>query len=124
MKCPCNPKNDYANCCEPYHQGQAAPSAELLMRSRYSAYVLNKANYLFKSWSQTTRPTKKSLKQDQPTQWLGLEIIRSEHGTVLDSEGIVEFKASYMADTGVQQLHETSRFIRENSRWVYLDGEY
>lgn len=124
MKCPCNPEKEYSHCCEPYHQGQVVPSAELLMRSRYSAYALNKTNYLFKSWSQITRPSKKSLKQDQPTQWLGLKIIRTEHGTVLDKEGIVEFKASYVMDNGIQQLHETSRFIRENSRWVYLDGEY
>jgi len=124
MKCPCSPQKDYADCCEPYHLGAAAPSAEILMRSRYSAYVLNKTNYLYKSWSQSTRPTKKSLKQDQANQWLGLEIIRTEQGTVLDSQGVVEFKASYLGDGGVHSLHEISRFIRENNRWVYLDGEY
>ena len=124
MKCPCNTDNDYANCCEPYHQGKAAPTAEALMRSRYSAYVIDDPKYLYKSWSKQTRPSKKSLKQDQPTQWLGLEIIRTEQGGILDQEGIVEFKASYTAATEVNHLHETSRFVRENNRWVYLDGEY
>lgn len=124
MKCPCNSQNDYSSCCEPYHQGKAAPTAEALMRSRYSAYAVDDTKYLYKSWSKQTRPSKKALKQDQSSQWLGLEIIQTEHGTVLDNEGIVEFKASYSADNGVNELHETSRFVRENGRWVYLNGEY
>lgn len=94
------------------------------MRSRYSAYVLDNAKYLYKSWSTQTRPSKKSLKQDQPTQWIGLEIIRVEYGSVLDNQGLVEFKARYMTESGINALHEVSRFVRENNRWVYLDGEY
>ncbi len=94
------------------------------MRSRYSAYSLNDSKYLYKSWSKTTRPSKKALRQDSSTKWLGLSIIRTELGTVFDSEGIVEFIAKFLSDGNEQQIHETSRFIRENGKWVYLDGDY
>ena len=122
--CYCQSNKPYSECCEPYHLGEAAPTAEALMRSRYSAYVLDKGNYLYKSWSQSTRPTKKSLKQGEPMQWQSLEIIRCEAGSALDQEGVVEFKASYLVDNKTETLHEISRFIRENNRWVYLDGNY
>ena len=124
MTCHCQSTKPYSKCCEPYHLGEAAPTAEALMRSRYSAYVLDKGNYLYKSWSQSTRPSKKSLKQGEPMQWQSLEIIKTEAGTALDSEGVVEFKASYLAGDKTETLHEVSRFIRENNRWVYLDGNY
>ena len=124
MTCHCQSTKPYSKCCEPYHLGEAAPTAEALMRSRYSAYVLDKGNYLYKSWSQSTRPSKKSLKQGEPMQWQSLEIIKTEAGTALDTEGVVEFKASYLAGDKTEMLHEVSRFIRENNRWVYLDGNY
>ncbi|PID34351.1 MAG: hypothetical protein CR976_00740, partial [Thiotrichales bacterium] len=60
----------------------------------------------------------------EPVTWLGLEIIRTEKGGPLDSEGIVEFVARYRAGDESAQLHETSRFRRENDRWVYVDGDY
>ncbi len=94
------------------------------MRSRYSAFVLNNDKYIYKSWSKTTRPSKKSLKQNQSNEWLGLTIVRTEQGTLFDSEGVVEFIARFNAEGKEQQLHEVSRFIRENGKWVYLDGEY
>lgn len=124
MTCHCQSTKPYSKCCEPYHLGEAAPTAEALMRSRYSAYVLDKGNYLYKSWSQSTRPSKKSLKQGEPMQWQSLEIIKTEAGTAFDTEGVVEFKASYLAGDKTETLHEVSRFIRENNRWVYLDGNY
>lgn len=124
MNCPCQSNKPFNECCEPYHKGTATPTAEALMRSRYSAYVLHNTNYIYKSWSQSTRPSKKSLKQGEPMKWQSLKIINTEAGTALDVEGVVEFKASYLVDDNVEMLHEVSRFIRENSRWVYLDGKY
>lgn len=125
MQCPCQSDKNYDECCEPYHLGQKyAATAEILMRSRYSAYALQKVNYLHRSWSTQTRPTKQSLKKAEPVTWLGLEIIRTEKGGPLDSEGIVEFVAHYQAGDESAQLHETSRFRRENDRWVYVDGDY
>ena len=122
--CPCQSTKPYSECCELYHNGQAAPTAESLMRSRYSAYVLNHGKYLYKSWSKTTRPSKKSLNQEQETEWLGLSIVRTEQESIFDSEGVVEFIASYISEGKEEQIHETSRFVRENEKWVYLDGNY
>jgi SEC-C motif-containing protein len=125
MNCPCESGKTYQVCCEPFHSGQAnAPTAEWLMRSRYSAYVLHKAAYLHRSWSAQTRPTKQSLKKAQPVAWLGLEIVRTEQGGVSDNDGVVEFIARYQQDDREEQLHETSRFSRENGRWVYVEGDY
>ena len=124
MQCPCQSQKPYTECCEPYHKSEAAPTAEALMRSRYSAYVLKDDKYLYKSWSKTTRPSKKSLRQNQNTEWLGLTIVRTEQGSIFDSEGVVEFIARYLENGQEQQIHEVSRFIRENGKWVYLDGEY
>ena len=124
MQCPCQSNKPYTDCCEPYHLGYAAPTAEALMRSRYSAYVKNDAKYLYKSWSKLTRPSKKALKQESGNEWLGLTIVSTEEGSLFDSEGVVEFIARYQLDGKEQQLHETSRFTRENEKWVYLDGQY
>ena len=122
--CPCQSGKDYQSCCASYHEGASAPTAEALMRSRYSAYVLHKAAYLYRSWSAQTRPTKQSLKKSPPLEWLGLEIVRTEYGGALDDSGIVEFIASYQDGTQIAQLRETSRFTRENGRWVYVAGEH
>ena len=124
MQCPCQPEKAYVECCGRHHAGEAVPTAEALMRSRYSAYVKNETKYLHKSWSVQTRPAKKALKQKLDTEWQSLTIIRTEKGTPLDSEGVVEFIAHYLSEGKEQQLHETSRFVRENGKWVYLDGNY
>lgn len=124
MMCPCQSGKNYSDCCEPCHEGSdTAPTAESLMRSRYSAYVLQKAAYLHRSWSAQTRPTKHSLKKALPVNWTGLQIIRTERGGMSDSDGIVEFIATYQDGDKLAQLHETSRFSRENGRWVYVAGD-
>lgn len=94
------------------------------MRSRYSAYVLQKAAYLYRSWSAQTRPNKQSLKKAEPLNWLGLEIVRTERGGALEDSGVVEFIATYQDGDRTARLHETSRFARENGRWVYVEGEH
>jgi len=118
MPCPCQSGESYANCCQALHQGQAAPTAEALMRSRYSAYVLDDAAYLHRSWSKQTRPPKKSLQQTAGQDWQGLRIVATEQGGLDDKEGIVEFIAYYRHAGQDAQLHERSRFVRENGRWV------
>lgn len=122
--CPCQSGLSYNQCCRPLHDGKAAPTAEALMRSRYSAYVLCNGAYLHRSWHASTRPNKKSLLQFPPTNWLGLRIVRTENGAESDTQGVVEFIARYLADGSEQALHETSRFVREGGRWYYLDGQY
>ena len=122
MNCPCQSGKTYNHCCRPWHDGKTAPTAEQLMRSRYSAYVLNNGAYLHRTWHSQTRPTKKSLMQLEATEWQGLQILRTEQGLETDNQGIVEFIASFQVQDQIQQMQETSRFLRENGRWVYVDA--
>lgn len=124
MQCPCGSELSFNQCCRPFHDGKAAPTAEALMRSRYSAYVLANGNYLHRSWHASTRPTKKSLQQLPPTQWTDLIIVRTEQGGVNDTTGLVEFIARYQEGLQIKQLHETSRFVREGGRWFYIEGQH
>jgi SEC-C motif-containing protein len=91
------------------------------MRSRYSAYVLGLEPYLLATWHAGTRPLALDLAGDRNTRWLGLEVVKHEaSGT--DSAS-VEFVARYRIASRAYRLHECSRFLRENGRWYYLDGE-
>jgi len=117
--CPCG-AGAYEQCCGRYHQGDIPPSAALLMRSRYSAYVLGLHDYLLATWHPRTRPSPQDLEGDA-VRWLGLEVRDAqEHG----DEATVEFVARYRSAGRGHRLHETSRFLREGGRWFYLDGTF
>lgn len=118
--CPCGGK-DYASCCGRFIEGgQAAPAAELLMRSRYAAYVLRNEDYLKATWHASTRPAEPVV-QDQDMKWLGLEVRRH----VPDGErATVEFVARYKVGGRAHRLHEISRFVREEGKWFYVDGSF
>lgn len=118
MACPCGSGKPLAECCGRYHGGEAAPTAEALMRSRYSAFVLQDDGYLRDTWHPKTRPSQLDLSADDSC-WQGLEIVACRKGGLQDEEGVVEFVARYQGG----QLHERSRFVREQGRWFYLDGE-
>ena len=115
----------YAECCGRWHSGPealAAPDAESLMRSRYSAYVLGLADYLLQTWAPQTRPA--AIEPDEPgLQWLGLEIkasrdIDADHATV-------SFVARSKLGGRARRMQECSRFIRGgDGRWLYLDGDF
>jgi SEC-C motif-containing protein len=91
------------------------------MRSRYVAYVLDRTDYILATWHPRTRPP--HLDPDRaPVRWLGLTIRRVEAGTTQHSEGIVEFVARYKIGGRAHRLHETSRFLKEDGRWFYLDA--
>ena len=92
------------------------------MRSRYSAFVLGLRDYLLASWHASTRPAELELATTPPTKWLGLEI--RNHQTTTDDAATVEFVARYKIGGRAHRLHETSRFVREDGRWYYLDGEH
>lgn len=123
--CPCGSKKDFIQCCQPAINGSdPAPTAEALMRSRYSAYVNEEWRYLFNSWHPQTRPTRKSLSRSDSVSWKNLEILNSTDGQALDDKGTVEFRAIWKnADGSQSSLHENSRFERQNGRWVYVDGD-
>lgn len=122
-ECPCGSGKTYNQCCRVYHDGKAAPTAEALMRSRYSAYALHNGVYLHRTWHSSRRPKKKSLMQFPPTEWLGLEIVRTEQGDEQDTTGIVEFIARYREGEQSGELREVSHFVREGNRWCYFKGE-
>jgi SEC-C motif-containing protein len=90
------------------------------MRSRYTAFVLGEAGYLARTWHSSTRPDPLDLAGGP--RWVGLSILTTEGGGPGAEEGKVEFAARYREARGEGVLHETSRFVREEGRWVYLDG--
>ena len=120
--CPCGTSSLYDQCCGPLLRGEKpAPTAEALMRSRYTAYVLANADYLLASWHPHTRPP--DLKLDNEQKWLGLKIRKTVAGLASDCEGVVEFIARFKVNGRGHKLHETSRFVRWQGCWVYVDGE-
>jgi len=122
--CPCCSSKYYSQCCHPYITGiTLPPTAEALMRSRYTAYTKRKSGYLLKSWHPSTRPSPNTLSLDDTTSWTGLEIVSTIDGGLNDNNGIVEFKACFVNAGRMDCLHERSRFTREDGRWCYLDGE-
>jgi SEC-C motif domain protein len=90
------------------------------MRSRYTAYALRHPAYLLATWHPSTRPS--TLALDTDTQWVGLEILGRTHGGMLDSEGTVEFRATYRSEGMRMFQQENSSFVRENKIWLYVDG--
>ena len=92
------------------------------MRSRYSAYVKGDANYLERTWHHTTRPVSLQLDTPHNPQWKSLTILSTVAGTPDDNEGTVEFIARYKVNGRAAKLHENSRFVKQKSRWYYLEG--
>lgn len=120
--CPCGSKLNLADCCLPIITAQApAGSAEALMRSRYTAYVLGNAGYLANSWHASTRP--QQLDVSAQIEWLGLTVLSCKAGIASDVKGTVEFIARYRQQGATGQVHENSRFVKENGVWLYLDGD-
>ncbi|OLT53280.1 zinc-binding protein [Cellulosimicrobium sp. CUA-896] len=135
-RCPCLSGDTYGECCGRYHaalrapggtaSGSApsvAPTAEALMRSRYSAFVVGDADYLRATWHPSTRP--ETLDLDDDVEWRRLDVVRTAAGGPFDDTGVVEFVAhhrsrAHPSDRG--HLHEVSRFVREDGRWLYVDG--
>ena len=112
----------YVDCCGrfvDYFNDAVAPDAEHLMRSRYSAFTLERADYLLATWHSSTRPA--SLDFDAGTKWLGLEV--REHKMTSADTAEVEFVARYRVAGAAVRLHERSRFVREDGRWFYVDGD-
>jgi SEC-C motif domain protein len=104
----------YAACCGRYHHGEAAPTAEALMRSRYAAFAVGDAAYLRRTWDPATRPRRLHL--DPATRWTGLEVLSTTGGGPADDAGTVAFRAHRTGGT----LEERSAFRREAGRWLYV----
>ncbi len=124
--CPCSSGLPLRGCCGPVLDGSSpAPTAEQLMRSRYTAYARGDVEHLLRTWHPSTRPA--SLVLDDDLRWEGLEVLDRQRGGPFDDEGTVEFRAHHRHrfEDGRGVQHEVSRFVRERGRWFYvadLDG--
>lgn len=119
-RCPCGSGAGYEACCGPIVAGERpAPTAEALMRSRFTAFARGDEAHLLRSWHPSTRPARVTFVPRR--RWVRLEILGVEGGQLLDQEGEVEFQAFYDRRSRPGVLHELSRFVRDDEgRWVYL----
>ncbi|MDO6562915.1 YchJ family metal-binding protein [Amphritea sp. 1_MG-2023] len=127
LTCPCGSNKPFSFCCEPAIEGhKPASTAEALMRSRYTAFVLGAVDYLINSTAAEQRhPDDAALMSEQikATTWLGLKILNTEAGQADDEEGVVEFMAHFETAEQKADLHERSYFRKQGHHWVYVDGE-
>ncbi len=124
--CPCGSGKPEAACCGRYHAGELAPTALALMRSRYTAYVRGKIEYLLATHDVSTRASvdpKAVAKWSRDTEWQGLEIVATAAGGESDETGIVEFIARGVTSGRAFAQRERSRFRKLDGAWFYLDGD-
>jgi SEC-C motif domain protein len=123
IKCYCGSGEFFKQCCQPIINGLKAHSAEQLMRSRYSAYAINDAQYLYHSYA-TTSQIEQSINDiaswAKQCHWISLTIHHCEDNPEFST---VEFSATYIQKSKLYVLHELSKFIIENEHWRYLDGK-
>lgn len=125
MSCHCQSKLDFSKCCEPFHKGELAPTAESCMRSRFSAFVECNIDYIRDTHSPNT---KDGFDYDGTKQWAEeseftkLEIVSAQQGGEKDSTGIVEFKAHYNQNGQKVVHHERSTFEKIEGKWFFSDG--
>ena len=126
--CPCGSKKESTECCISIINGfNEAKTAEALMRSRYVAFTQANIDYLMRSHHSKTRPIKdkKNIqKWAGSVLWTGLQVLSTKAGSENDETGFVEFKALYVEDGKLQQIHENSFFQKENGKWLYVSGEH
>lgn len=123
-RCPCGSGASLQACCGPIIDGRPAPTAEALMRSRYTAFALRDLDHIERTQAGGVRGS-----FDRPAaeaaaravEWVGLEILGTSGGGVADATGTVEFAARCIRDGRPHLLHEISIFRREQGRWVYVD---
>ncbi|WP_452599094.1 YchJ family protein [Pontimicrobium sp. MEBiC01747] len=124
MNCYCGSQKAYTNCCEIAHKNNGrTATAEQLMRSRYSAFVLANGDYLMKTHHVSTRPVKEKkaiVKWAKSVQWIKLEVLETSKGKPQDTEGTVTFNAFFYENGKVDVIHEKSAFIKDNEQWKYL----
>ncbi|WP_044401523.1 YchJ family protein [Lacinutrix sp. Hel_I_90] len=124
MNCYCGSLKTYSECCEKAHKdSRQAVTAEQLMRSRYSAFVLANGEYLMHTHHVSTRPVKEKkaiVAWAKSVQWITLEVLETFKGLENDTEGTVTFNAYFYENGKVDSIHEKSAFVKENNHWKYL----
>jgi SEC-C motif-containing protein len=125
--CPCGSGLGYIACCGRYISGKAkAPTAEALMRSRYSAYVTHAIGYIVDTCVDKDNDSinvEETKRWSEGSSWKGLKILRAEKGGPADDEGLVEFIASYDMDGLAENHHEISSFKKIDGAWLFESGE-
>lgn len=125
-RCPCGSGDAHGACCGPLLAGtRRAATAEALMRSRFTAHVVQDADHLLRTWHPSTSPSYRDLTRSvgDEMEWKRLLITETSGGGPFDDEGIVEFTAIARTPEGRRELRERSRFVREDGRWLYVSGE-
>ncbi len=121
--CLCGSDLTYTLCCGLLHTGEKnASKAEQLMRSRFTAYAMQNADYLLQTWEPSTRPEAIDFSKETG-EWTQLEILMTKKGLSTDHKGIVEFRAYFTQDGEEKVMNEISRFVKKQGRWYYLDGK-
>jgi SEC-C motif-containing protein len=122
LPCPCGSGRPFDDCCGPLLRGErAVPHAEALMRSRYTAFALGDTAWLLATWHPDTRPATLDLNEEPRTKWINLQVKACR---VLDADHAeVDFVARCRIGGRAHRLQESSRFVREQGQWYYLDGD-
>ncbi len=122
--CPCGSTKPYSTCCEPIIKGTLpGPTAESVMRARYSAYVKAEIEFITQTQKSENADLEATKKWSEESTWLGLEIVKTEKGLEADETGVVEFIASYINKGLKLNHHEVSEFKKENGKWMYAKGQ-
>jgi len=125
--CPCKSGKDFAACCEPYVSGKAAaPTAEALMRARYTSYATGKIDFIEKTHAPESRADfdrKASEKWAKESTWNGLQIVATKGGGSQDTTGVVSFVAGFTTGGEHYEHREIATFRKEGGTWYFVDGK-
>lgn len=126
-KCACGTGLEFSACCEPFLEGKAKPpTAEALMRSRYTAFTTADVDYIEKTTDQSQRKgfdRQGTLEWAKGSKWKGLEIVSTKDGSEKDDTGEVEFIAKYSYNDVDQNHHERAEFKKRQGQWFFVDGK-
>ena len=124
--CPCGSNSAFDKCCGPIIDGAIAPTAEMLMRSRYTAFTLKNLDHIENTHaSENRKKFNRSAAQSviNDSEWKGLEIREAIDGGIDDQIGTVEFVSHFVRGDENFTHHELSNFRKEDGKWVYVDGK-
>jgi SEC-C motif domain protein len=124
--CPCGSGRAFADCCSPYLNGEPAPTAEALIRSRYTAFTLGDLDYVERTITDHAAASFNRVDMESAlpgTEWLGLEIRDTEDGGEGDETGTVRFAFSFRANGRPFTQVERATFLRVDGEWRFHDSE-
>jgi SEC-C motif domain protein len=127
LTCPCGKGESLETCCGPFLDGSKIPqTAEELMRSRYTAFAVGNVDYILETHDPDRRgeiDRNNTEAWSKQSEWLGFELVSSEHGGPSDDAGVIEFIAKYRAKGVTISHRERSVFRKQNGRWWFVDGQ-